>query len=69
MRKDETGQTCPETLGEYRDLCMAFGGPNAATDLLDDRIAQDGRDEVVVAPDSQMRLLLMPLLAKPSVRG
>lgn len=70
MRKDEHGQPCPETLGEYRDLCEAFArmarleGTSEAVQFLDTRIlvAQHGRDEVVVAPDSQMREILMPML-------
>ena len=36
MRKDETGQDCPETLGEYRRLCAAIGGVDCeAVKLLD----------------------------------
>lgn len=63
MRTDEAGQPCPATLGEYRDLCAAIGGPKCkAVKFLDERIAKDGRDEEVIAADSQMRLLLMPML-------
>lgn len=65
MRKDEEGNACPETLGEYRDLCKAFGGEDCpAVKFLDKKIAENphGRDEVVIMPDSQMRLLLMPML-------
>lgn len=65
MTTDENGEPCPETLGEYRDLCCAIGGENCrAVQFLDARIATAprGRDECVVAPDSQMRALLMPML-------
>jgi len=68
MRKDEQGQECPATLGEYRDLCAALmGEDNAAVELLDKKIEDNpkGRDDEVIAADSQMRLLLMPLMLKP----
>jgi hypothetical protein len=64
MRKDETGTDCPSTLFEYRDLCKAIGGPDcAAVKLLEKKIAEHGgEDDEVIAADSQMRALLMPLL-------
>jgi hypothetical protein len=63
MRKDENGNECPATLGEYRDLCAAIGGEESeAVKLLDGKIAKYGRDDAIIVPDSQMRLLLMPLL-------
>jgi hypothetical protein len=62
MRKDEKGDPCPETLGEYRDLCNAFAPGSKAVEFLDSKISEQGRDEVVIAADSQMRLLLMPML-------
>ena len=65
MRTDEEGNACPATLGEYRDLCVAIGGPGCpAVELLDGHIAKNskGRDSEVIVADSQMRLLLMPLL-------
>jgi hypothetical protein len=68
MRKDEKGDDCPATLGEYRDLCAAFGGETCdAVRLLDVHIAKapQGRAAVVIVPDSQMRALLMPLLVPP----
>lgn len=67
MRKDENDHDCPETLGEYRDLCAAIGEENnGAVQFLDKRIAdaEHGRDEKVIAADSQMRAVLMPLLLK-----
>lgn len=67
MRKDENGNECPETLGEYRDLCAAIGEENnAAVQFLDRKIADAaaGRDEKVIAADSQMRAVLMPMLLK-----
>jgi hypothetical protein len=63
MRTDEKGGPCPETLGEYRDLCAALGGEECeAVKFLDAKIAAQGNDEKVVAADSQMRALLMPKL-------
>lgn len=65
MRTDESGNSCPATLGEYRDLCAAIGGEDCpAVKLLDERIAKntEGRDSLVIVADSQMRLLLMPMM-------
>lgn len=63
MRTDEDGNECPETLGEYRDLCAAIGGEkNKAVEFLDKKIAEASRDEKVIAADSQMRMLLMPMM-------
>jgi hypothetical protein len=62
MRRDEDGNECPATLGEYRDLCAALGGESCeAVIFLDGKIAasQRGREEQVLSPDSQMRTLLM----------
>jgi len=64
MRKDEAGNDCPGTLFEYRDMCRAIGGPNCeAVKFLERKIAEnDGKDDEVIVPDSQMRMLLMPKL-------
>lgn len=63
MRTDEAGQQCPATLGEYRDLCAAIGGEDCdAVAWLDARIAEQGSHQRVLAPDSQMREVLMPML-------
>jgi len=65
MRKDENGQPCPSTLGEYRDICAALSPYREkckAVKFLDEKIAKDGRDEEVLAVDSQMRMLLMPMI-------
>lgn len=67
MRTDESGNQCPATLGEYRDLCVALGGEEcAAVKLLDEHIAKntEGREALVIQADSQMRLLLMPMLLR-----
>lgn len=64
-RTDESGKPCPATLGEYRDMCAAIGGEDCkAVAFLDAKIAKEpeGRDAKVLAPDSQMRALLMPML-------
>jgi hypothetical protein len=68
MRTDENGSPCPATLGEYRDLVVALMGENnAAVQLLDGKIEEspNGRDEEVIQPDSQMRVLLMTNMLKP----
>lgn len=65
MRTDETGSQCPGTLGEYLDLCKSIGGPECrAVAFLNKKIEEspNGRDEEVIAPDSQMRMVLMPML-------
>ena len=65
MRKDEDGNVCPETLGEYYDLCKGLGGEDCkACVFLKEKIDshEKGRDERVIAADSQMRLLLFPML-------
>jgi len=52
-------------LGEYRDMCASIGGEKCpAVVFLDKKIAEHekGRDEKVIAPDSQMRVVLMPML-------
>jgi hypothetical protein len=63
VRKDEEGNPCPSTLGEYRDMCRALGGEDSkAVEFLDKQIAKQGRDEEVVAADLQMRMLLVPMI-------
>lgn len=66
MRKDEAGQACPKTLGEYRDLCWALTKKTRAVEFLDNKIKEspNGRDEVVIAHDSQMRFLLFPMMTQ-----
>ena len=67
MRKDENGNDCPATLGEYRELCAAIGGEKCkAVSFLDSKIAQSSGDDVVIASDHQMRMLLWPMLAEAS---
>lgn len=61
------GNECPETLGEYRDLCAALTTEdNPAVQFLDRKIAAcaKGRAEKVIASDVEMRMILMPLMAK-----
>lgn len=66
MRKDPySDEEVPETLGEYRKLCAAFGGEDCrAVAFLDKKIASspNGEAEVVLAADSQMRAILMPMM-------
>jgi hypothetical protein len=62
VRTDERGNACPATLGEYRDISAAlFGEESPAVAYLDQKIAEQGCDEQVLAPDSQMRFLLFSL--------
>jgi hypothetical protein len=64
MRKDENGDPCPSTLFEYLKLCKAIGGPDCkAVTFLAQKIEENGGDDAdVLAADSQMRCLLMPML-------
>lgn len=66
-RIDEEGTPCPDTLGEYRDICAALGTEDCkAVQFLDNKIkdSPNGRDEKVLAPDSQMRAILLPMLTE-----
>jgi len=63
MRKDEYGNECPETLGEYYDICKAFLGEDSGPcKFLKVKIDTQGRDEIVIADDSQMRALLFSMV-------
>lgn len=54
-----------KTLGDYRDICVVIGGEDCeAVKFLDRKIADQGRDEKVLAPESQMMFLLEPMLIK-----
>jgi len=62
MRTDEEGNQCPSTLGEYHDLCVVlFGKDSRATQFLAEKIMAQGRNEAVLAADSQMRYLLFSM--------
>lgn len=66
MRYDEAGNPCPGTLGEYRDAIAAIVGvTNKAIWLLDQQIAEQGRDTVVIASDERMCAALVPLAFDP----
>jgi hypothetical protein len=67
MRTDEEGNPCPETLGEYRMMvAMIAGEGTKAVQFLDEKIAAStfGENEKVIAPDSQMRMLLIPMMVE-----
>jgi len=68
-RKDENGEACPGTLGEYIDIVTLIAPGSKAVQYLDQKINEspNGRDEKVVAPDSQMRALLQPLAMEDAV--
>lgn len=55
-----------KTLGEYRDLFVILGGDedNPAVRFLDAKIAKQGRDQKVLADESQMLLLLGSMLVE-----
>ena len=49
----------PKTLGDYRDLFVAIAGEDSlAVAFLDQKIEEQGRDEPVLAPASQMLAIL-----------
>jgi len=58
----------PRTLGEYRDFCVVSAGEdnrdNRAVKYFDEKIKKQGRDEVVLADQSQMMILIASLLRK-----
>ena len=57
--------TGPQTLGDYRDLCAVIAGEDsAAVKFFDDKIATQGRNEKVIAPESQMMFLIASLIEK-----
>lgn len=52
-----------ETLGDYRQVCIAIGGEDCkAVKFLDAKIAKQGADEKVLADETQMMALLGPML-------
>jgi hypothetical protein len=65
LRLDESGNECPKTLGEYRDLCARIGGEiSEAVAYIDARInrSRGGREFSVRETDWKMREILLPLL-------
>jgi hypothetical protein len=71
MRTDEQGQPCPATLGEYRDLVFALvrDVENPAVKMLDEKITGQGRDELVLVSDYQMRVVLFELMRQGLAGG
>lgn len=56
------------TLGYHRAMCVALAGKdNRAVEFLDEKIAEspDGPHEEVIAAESQMVALLLPMLTQP----
>jgi len=50
----------PSTLGTYRRIAAQLTGEDsAATKMLDDKIQDLGEDEKVIAPESQMMMLIV----------
>jgi hypothetical protein len=59
-----------KTLGEYRDLFAVLAGEdNRAVRFLDQKITKLGREEPVLADESQMLLLLASMLEKAEEPG
>lgn len=59
-----TNNGSPWTLGVYRDMCCEYFGVNApSTRYFDEKIskADNGRDEEVLAPESQVVALIIRL--------
>ena len=56
------------TLGEYRDLCLLLGGgkETRATKFFDEKIEKQGRDQLVIADESQMIFLIGQMLTNQS---
>ena len=54
-----TGQ--PSTLGVWRDMTFALLGEGPAVQFLDEKIAEQGRDEPVLSDERQMILLLVTM--------
>jgi hypothetical protein len=63
MRTDENGDQCPGTLCA---VLSPLGDKCQAVVFLDEKIAEQGRDEEVNQHDSQMRALLMPMMLQPA---
>jgi hypothetical protein len=66
MRTDEYGNECPETLGEYLAICQMFP-QSRAVQFLENKTAEQGENMKVIAHDSQMRMLLMPMMLEPRI--
>jgi hypothetical protein len=65
--RTEDGQQVPSTLGEYLDLVKAQGiENNQASAFLERKILKSpgGRDQPVLAPHSQMGLLLVGMMMR-----
>lgn len=64
----DTNTEVPETLGEYLQVVTAFspwGKYSKAAKFLEGKIAEQGIDQKVIAPDSQMRAVLFPMMTEP----
>jgi hypothetical protein len=59
---DEAGH--PTTLADYREIALVLSGDenSEAVKFFDDKIAQQGPDERVIAAESQMMMLIMSML-------
>jgi len=64
LRKDEDGNDCPSTLGEYLAICELGVPDNKAVEFIQQKInkSPNGENEEVLATDSQMRMLLLPMM-------
>ena len=56
-----------KTLGEYRDFCAMISDEDGpAVKFFDEKIKKQGRDEKVIADETQMLALIGSLLATPT---
>ncbi len=55
----------PKTLGDYRKIAAALGGEgSSATKFFDEKILEQGENELVIAAESQMTYLIMSLIRR-----
>lgn len=52
-----------KTLGNYRDFCVAIGADKAVA-FFDQKIEREGRDELVLADESQMLQLIYSMMGE-----
>lgn len=60
----------PSTLGTYLKIAMAFGGKDCkAVQFFEQKIAEQGADEEVIADETQVLILINKLNEKCENRG
>ena len=57
------------TLGNWRKIAVVLGGDSSpATEFLDKKITEQGEDEPVITPESQMLYLIISMIEKKTAR-